>query len=98
MAEKGKPWKFGKKHGIRGTVSAALKHHPEKFSTDDPKKLNPYAVFTAMEKKKKGGIESSYKDQPTTSKKSPKKKILPWLPILKNLLYCHLAKVLLSQS
>lgn len=69
-----KTWKFGKKHGIRGTVSAALKHHPEKFSTDDPDKLNPYAVFTAMEKKKKGGIESHYKDQPTTSKKSPKKK------------------------
>lgn len=73
MPKKEKEWKFGKKHDIRGTVAAAL-DHPEKFSTDDPKKLNPYAVFTSMEKKKKGGIESNYKDQPTTSKKKPKKK------------------------
>ena len=72
--KKGKTWKFGKKHGIRGTVAAALKHHPDKFSkTGEDGKLNPYAVFTAMEKKK-GGIKSTYKDQPTTSKKAPKKK------------------------
>lgn len=72
---KGKTWKFGKKHGIRGTVAAALKHHPDKFSTDpDSGKMNPYAIFTAKEKKTKGGIESHYQDQPTTSKKAPKKK------------------------
>ena len=72
--KKGKTWKEGKKRGIRGTVAAALKDHPETFDEDDPDKLNPYAVFTAMDKKKKGGIESHYKDQPTTSKKTPKKK------------------------
>lgn len=71
---KGKPWKFGKKHDIRGTVAAALKHHPDKFSTTDSDKMNPYAIFTAKEKETKGGIESHYKDQPTTSKKAPKKK------------------------
>ena len=71
--KKGKTWKFGKKHDIRGTVAAALEKHPDKFSTDDPKKMNPYAIFTAKAKKK-GGMESHYKDQPTTSDKEPEKK------------------------
>lgn len=78
MAKKGKTWKFGKKAGVRGSVSAALKHHPDKFSKEackkggDGDKLCPYAIFSAMAKKKK--VKSTYKDQPTTSKKAPKKK------------------------
>jgi len=75
---KKKEWKFGKKHDIRGTTDAALKHHPEKFSKDackkggDGSKLCPYAVFTNMAKKKK--VKSTYKDKPTTDKKKPVKK------------------------
>lgn len=75
---KKKEWKFGKKHDIRGTTDAALKHHPEKFSKDackkggDSDKLCPYAVFTNMAKKKK--VKSTYKDKSTTDKKKPVKK------------------------
>lgn len=62
--------------GWRGTIRAALTHHPEKFSKEackgkDPGKLCPYAVFT---KKKKEGDEPHYKEQPHTTKGAPKKK------------------------
>lgn len=74
--KKDREWKFGK--GIKGTVKAALDHHPEKFSKEACKKggkkggkLCPYAVFAA---KKKEGFTPHYKDQPSTLKGKPKKK------------------------
>lgn len=68
---KDKNWKGGK--GIKGTVRAAITHHPDKFDADckDPGKLCPYAIFSAMKKK---GFESHYKDQKSTLKGTPKKK------------------------
>ena len=75
MAKKKREWKAGK--GIKGTVKAALDHHPEKFSKEacgkkkKGGKLCPYAIFTA---KKKEGMESHYKDQPSTLEGKPKKK------------------------
>lgn len=58
----------------KGTIRAAITHHPEKF---DPKasgkgsKLNPYAIFTALKKK---GATPHYKSQETTLKGKPEKK------------------------
>ena len=70
--KRSKEWKTGKKLGIKGTVRAALLHHPDKFSTSGKKgKLNPYAVFTA---KAKEGMETHYKNQKSTLKGKPKKK------------------------
>jgi len=68
---KDKEWKFGK--GFKGSVKAALDHHPDKFDKDckDPDKLCPYAVFASMKKK---GYESHYEDQKSTLKGKPKKK------------------------
>jgi hypothetical protein len=80
--KKKKEWKTGKKLGIKGTVKAALDHHPEKFSKDGKNgKLNPYAIFTAM--KKKGKMTPHYKNQPSTLKGKPKKKskFKEWLEI-----------------
>lgn len=62
--------------GWRGTIKAALDHHPEKFSKEackgkDTGKLCPYAIFT---KKKKEGDEPHYKEQPHTTSGTPKKK------------------------
>lgn len=62
--------------GWRGTIKAALDHHPEKFSKEackgkDPGKLCPYAIFT---KKKKEGGTPHYKEQPHTTSGTPKKK------------------------
>lgn len=62
--------------GWRGTIRAALTHHPEKFSKEACKKrikgkLCPYAIFT---KKKKEGDEPHYKEQPHTTSGTPKKK------------------------
>lgn len=62
--------------GWRGTIRAALAHHPEKFSKEackgkDPGKLCPYAIFT---KKKKEGGTPHYKEQPHTTSGTPKKK------------------------
>jgi hypothetical protein len=67
-------WKTGEKLGIKGTVKAALDHHPDIFSKDGKDgKLNPYAIFTAMKKKK--GMTPHYKNQESTLKgKSEKKK------------------------
>lgn len=74
--KKKKEWKAGE--GIKGTVRAALTHHPEKFSKEACKKKNkkggklcPYAIFSA---KNKNGFEPHYKDQPSTLKGEPKKK------------------------
>ena len=71
MAKKDKEWKAGK--GIKGTVRAAITHHPDKFDADckDPDRLCPYAIFSAMKKK---GFEPHYKDQKSTLKGEPKKK------------------------
>lgn len=62
--------------GWRGTIRAALTHHPEKFSKEackgkDSGKLCPYAVFT---NKKKEGDTPHYKEQPETTSGTPKKK------------------------
>lgn len=62
--------------GWRGTIRAALTHHPEKFSKEACKKkgtgkLCPYAVFT---QKKKEGDTPHYKEQPHTTSGTPKKK------------------------
>ncbi len=66
--------------GWRGTIKAALDHHPEKFSKEackhkgKPKKggkLCPYAVFT---KKKEEGDIPHYKEQPHTTSGTPHKK------------------------
>jgi len=62
--------------GWRGTIKAALDHHPDKFSKEACKKkikgkLCPYAVFT---KKKEEGDEPHYKEQPHTTEGTPKKK------------------------
>ena len=63
--------------GWRGTIAAALQHHPEKFSKEackkdgDSGKLCPYAIFTD---KKKDGDTPHYKEQPHTTKGKPKKK------------------------
>src|SRR5262245_28561728 len=69
--KKDREWKGGK--GIKGTVRAAITHHPDKFDADckDPNRLCPYAIFTAMKKK---GFESHYKDQKSTLKGKPRKK------------------------
>lgn len=62
--------------GWRGTIRAALTHHPDKFSKEackgkDPGKLCPYAVFTKMKEK---GDTPHYKEQPHTTSGEPKKK------------------------
>ena len=62
--------------GWRGTIAAALQHHPEKFSKEACKnkksgKLCPYAIFT---KKKEEGDTPHYKEQPETTSGTPKKK------------------------
>lgn len=70
--KKKKEWKAGAKLGIKGTVKAALDHHPDKFSkTGEKGKLNPYAIFTAKAKK---GMKPHYKNQKSTLKGAPKKK------------------------
>jgi len=67
---KKKEWKTGTKLGIKGTVKAALDHHPDKFGKG-PGKLNPYAIFTAKAKK---GMTPHYKNQASTLEGTPKKK------------------------
>lgn len=63
--------------GFRGTIKAALDHHPDKFSKEACKKGNktgklcPYAIFT---KKKEEGETAHYKEQPKTTSGIPKKK------------------------
>lgn len=62
--------------GWRGTIKAALDHHPDKFSKEAcgkkiKGKLCPYAVFT---KKKEEGDTPHYKEQPKTTEGTPKKK------------------------
>lgn len=64
--------------GFRGTIRAALLHHPDKFSKEACKekgkkggKMCPYAIFTA---KKKEGDKPHYKEQPHTTKGEPVKK------------------------
>jgi len=64
--------------GWRGTIAAALQHHPDKFSKEACKKkgkkggkLCPYAVFT---KDKEEGDTPHYKEQPHTTSGAPKKK------------------------
>lgn len=62
--------------GWRGTIRAALTHHPDKFSKEAcgkkiKGKLCPYAVFTAD--KEKGGTPH-YKEQPHTTSGTPHKK------------------------
>jgi len=62
--------------GWRGTIRAALTHHPDKFSKEacgkkGTGKLCPYAVFTSMKKK---GDTPHYKEQPHTTSGTPKKK------------------------
>lgn len=66
--------------GWRGTIRAALTHHPEKFSKEACKhkgkkkkggKLCPYAVFT---KDKEEGDTPHYKEQPHTTSGTPHKK------------------------
>src|SRR5271170_4488393 len=62
--------------GFRGTIKAALDHHPDKFSKEACKKkgtgkLCPYAIFT---KKKEEGETAHYKEQPHTTSGTPKKK------------------------
>lgn len=62
--------------GWRGTIKAALDHHPDKFSKEacgkkKSGKLCPYAVFTAMKKK---GDTPHYKEQPHTTSGTPHKK------------------------
>ena len=62
--------------GMRGSIRAALTHHPDKFSKEackgkDPGKLCPYAIFTNMKKK---GAESHYKELPHTTSGRPEKK------------------------
>jgi len=62
--------------GWRGTIAAALQHHPDKFSKEAcgkriKGKLCPYAVFT---KKKEEGDTPHYKEQPHTEIGTPKKK------------------------
>ena len=71
--KKKKEWKTGAKLGIKGTVKAALDHHPDKFGKG-PGKLNPYAIFTA--KAKKGMKTSTLKGTP-----KKKKKFQEWLQI-----------------
>lgn len=73
MKKKEKEWKWGEKEGIKGTVRAAITHHPDKFDAKckDPDRLCPYAIFTAMKKK---GMKPHYKDQESTLKGEPKKK------------------------
>ncbi len=67
--------------GWRGTIRAAEKHHPEKF-TKRACKMTPaerkksgelcsYAIFTA--KKEKGG-KPHYEELPSSTKGTPKKK------------------------
>jgi len=72
--KKEREWKFGEKEGIKGTVRAAITHHPDKFDAKckDPDRLCPYAIFTA--KKEKEDFEPHYKDQDSTLKGKPKKK------------------------
>jgi hypothetical protein len=67
-------WKFGEKEGIKGTVRAAITHHPEKFDAKckDPDKLCPYAIFTA--KKEKEDFTPHYKQQKSTKEGTPHKK------------------------
>lgn len=74
MKKKEREWKFGEKEGIKGTVRAAIAHHPDKFDAKckDPDKLCPYAIFTA--KKEKEDFEPHYKNQESTLKGKPKKK------------------------
>jgi hypothetical protein len=62
--------------GWRGTIKAALDHHPDKFSKEacgkkKNGKLCPYAVFTAMKEK---GDTPHYKEQPHTTSGTPHKK------------------------
>jgi hypothetical protein len=62
--------------GWRGTIAAALQHHPDKFSKEAcgkkiKGKLCPYAIFT---KKKEEGDTPHYKEQPETETGTPKKK------------------------
>jgi len=67
--------------GFRGTIRAAMTHHPDKFSKEACKmspgerkksgKLCAYAIFTAQ---KKEGDKPHYKDQPHTTKGAPEKK------------------------
>jgi ribosome modulation factor len=62
--------------GWRGTIKAALDHHPDKFSKEacgkkKSGKLCPYAVFTAMKEK---GDTPHYKEQPHTTSGTPHKK------------------------
>ena len=62
--------------GWRGTIRAALAHHPEKFSKEAcgkkiKGKLCPYAVFT---KKAEEGDTPHYKEQPHTTSGTPHKK------------------------
>lgn len=62
--------------GWRGTIRAALDHHPDKFSKEACKtkgtgKLCPYAIFT---KKKEEGDTPHYKEQPHTTSGTPHKK------------------------
>ena len=67
--------------GFRGTIRAALTHHPDKFSKEACKKstterkksgkLCPYAIFTA---KKEKGAKAHYKELPHTTEGSPEKK------------------------
>jgi hypothetical protein len=63
--------------GWRGTIKAALDHHPDKFSKEACKKkgkggkLCPYAIFT---KDKEEGKTPHYKEQPSSVKGTPHKK------------------------
>lgn len=64
--------------GWRGTIAAALQHHPDKFSKEACKKkgkkggkLCPYAIFT---KDKEEGDTPHYKEQPRSTSGKPKKK------------------------
>lgn len=74
MKKKDRDWKFGDQEGIKGTVRAAIKHHPDKFDAKckDPDKLCPYAIFTA--KKEKEDFTPHYKQQKSTLKGEPEKK------------------------
>ena len=70
MAKKHREWKYGEKHGLKGTVRAMITHHPEKFDADckDKDKLCPYAIASSKK------IEPHYKNQESTVKGKPVKK------------------------
>ena len=69
--KKKREWKYGR--GMKGTIRAAILHHPDKFDPKckDPDRLCPYAIFSAMKKK---GFTPHYKDQESTVKGKPKHK------------------------